>query len=374
MAKMYGCASDTLREEVIGVGYGGVNMSVIAGKHGDGRPFVNMFTDSVGGGGARSFGDGIDNCGNFIAPAYGIPNVERIESLIPMLYVYRREREETAGAGIYRGGVDIEYMLVPHETSHDMEAVLFSTGCAHMESKGVAGGLPGSVQRNIVLLGAGVKAAMARGEIPTSLQTAGAERVDVVDAKDVRWLTPDDAWMCLCTGGGGYGDPLGRDPEAVARDVRRGLSTRDEGARLYGVVLATDGTVDSGATAQARDEIHKERKEHGTAPNARVAGLAFDGPERFRVGETLAGRDGADGPVLGCRACGHAFGPASDDPRAHALVIEREIEDLSPVNAYRAESDVILQEFACPACATLFATDLQLRSDDPRMPEMHLKL
>ena len=55
-------------------------------------------------------------------------------------------------------------------------------------------------------------------------------------------------------------------------------------------------------------------------------------------------------------------------------MIEREIEDLSPVNSYRAESDVILREFACPNCATLFSTDLQLRSDDPRMPEMHLKL
>ena len=374
MAKMYGCATDTLREEVIGIGYGGVNMSVIAGKHDDGRPFVNMFTDSVGGGGARSFGDGIDTCGNFIAPAYGIPNVERIESLIPMLYVYRREREETAGAGLYRGGVGIEYMLVPHETSHDMEAVLFSTGCAHMESKGVAGGLPGSIQRNIVLHGAGVKAAMGRGEIPTSLETAGAERVDVVDAKDVRWLTPEDAWMCLCTGGGGYGDPLGRDSEAVARDVRRGLCTASEGETLYGVVLTSGGTVDSAATAQLRAAILAERHKRGTAPKADASGLSFDGPERFRVGGILAVRDGADGPVLGCRACNHPFGPAGEDPRAHALVIEREIEELSPVNSYRAESDVILREFACPNCATLFSTDLQLRSDDPRMPEMHLKL
>jgi len=374
MAKMYGCASDTLREEVIGIGYGGVNMSVIAGKHGDGRPFVNMFTDSVGGGGARSFGDGIDTCGNFIAPAYGIPNVERIESLIPMLYVYRREREETAGAGIYRGGVGIEYMLIPHETTHDMEAVLFSTGCAHMESKGVAGGLPGSIQRNIVLHGAGVKETMAQGSVPTSLADINPEKLDVVDAKDVRWLTPEDAWMCICTGGGGYGDPLGRDPAAVARDVRRGLSTRHEGENLYGVALTPDGQVDSAATAQARATILEDRHKRGTAPETEQSDLAFDGPERFRVGETLAVRDGPDGPVLGCRACNHAFGPAGEDPRARALIIEREIEDLSPVNAYRAESDVILREFACPSCATLFSTDLQLRSDDPRMPEMHLKL
>jgi N-methylhydantoinase B len=374
MAKMNGCGSDTLREEVIGIGYGGVNMSVIAGKHQDGRPFVNMFTDSVGGGGARSFGDGIDTCGNFIAPAYGIPNVERIESLIPMLYVYRREREETAGAGIHRGGVGIEYMMIPYETEHDMEAVLFSTGCAHMESKGVAGGLPGSIQRNIVLHGAGVKDALARGEIPTSLETAGAERIDIADAKDVRWLTPDDAWLCLCTGGGGYGDPLGRDPESVARDVRRGLCTTGEAIRLYGVTLTDDGAVDAAATEAARATAVESRRERGHATTTANAGLDFGGPERFRVGEILAVRESASGPVLGCRVCDHPFGPAAEDPRAHALVIEREIEELSPVNAYRAESDVVLREFACPNCASLFSADLQLRTDDPRMPEMHLKL
>ncbi len=373
MAKMYGCGDAGLREEVIGLGYGGVNMSVIAGAHGDGRPFVNMFTDSVGGGGARSFADGIDTCGNYIAPAYGIPNVERIESMIPMLYVYRREREETAGAGQYRGGVGLEYMLVPHNTDRDMEAVLFSTGCAHMETKGVAGGEPGSIQRNIVLHGAGVKAAMAEGRIPTSLEEAGAERVDVTEAKDVRWLTPGDAWMCLCTGGGGYGDPLRRDPGLVARDVRRGLCTTEEGARLYGVIVGEDGSPDTAATEARRNEMRTARLANGAMP-ANGSHPAFDGDERLRVGEILAVREGADGPVLGCRECGTGYGPATDDPRAYAVIVEREIEELTPVNEFRAESDVILREYACPGCGTLFATDLQLRDEDPRMPEMHLKL
>jgi N-methylhydantoinase B len=373
-AKMYGCGNDLLREEVIGLGYGGVNMSVIAGAHANGRPFVNMFTDSVGGGGARSFADGIDTCGNYIAPAYGIPNVERIESLIPMLYVYRREREDTAGAGQYRGGVGLEYMLVPHNTDRDMEAVLFSTGCAHMETKGVAGGLPGSVQRNIVLHGAGVKAALAEGRVPTSLEEAGAARVIVADAKDVRWLTPDDAWLCLCTGGGGYGDPLRRDPALVVRDVRRGLCTADEAARLYGVVLGSDGMPDSAATAARRTEMRTARLANGTKPANGGAAPAFDGAERFRVGEILAVREGAGGPVLGCRECGTGYGPASDDPRAHAVIVEREIEELTPVNEFRADSDVILREYACPGCGTLFASDLQLRDEDPRIPEMRLKL
>ncbi|MBO6782949.1 MAG: hydantoinase B/oxoprolinase family protein [Alphaproteobacteria bacterium] len=361
MARMYGCGTDALREEVIALGYGGVNMSVIAGRHGDDRPFVNLFTDSVGGGGARSFGDGIDTCGNFIAPAYGIPNVERIESLVPMLYVYRREREETAGAGQFRGGVGLEYMLVPHGTDAPMEAVLFSTGCAHMETKGVAGGLPGSIQRNVVLHDAGIRDAFAGGRVPTRLEGLEPGEIDIVEAKDVRTLTPDDAWLCLCTGGGGYGDPLRRDPELTARDVRQGLCTNEEARRLYGVVLDNFTRPDADATQACRDDIRAARRAGGTLPEGAHGKMPFDGRELFRVGEILAVREGSDGPVLGCRECGHAFGRASDDPRKHALLIEREIEQLSPVNTWRAESDVVLREYACPGCATVFSTDLQRR-------------
>ena len=146
MARLYGCSTH-LRDEIMALGYGGVCMAVWGGRRADGRPFVNLFTDSVGGGGARSFRDGIDTCGNMIAPAYGIPNVERIESLAPVLYVYRRERAETAGAGKYRGGVGLEYMVVPHGAPGPLEAVFFGTGASHMETKGVFGGLPGSIQR-----------------------------------------------------------------------------------------------------------------------------------------------------------------------------------------------------------------------------------
>jgi len=55
-------------------------------------------------------------------------------------------------------------------------------------------------------------------------------------------------------GGGGWGNPLLRDPAAVAADVRKGLVSR-EGARAdYGVVLNDNGEPDLAATEQARRE------------------------------------------------------------------------------------------------------------------------
>ena len=54
-------------------------------------------------------------------------------------------------------------------------------------------------------------------------------------------------------GGGGWGDPLRRDPEAVARDVRNELLSREAAERDYGVVLEPSGfSVDLGATDRLR--------------------------------------------------------------------------------------------------------------------------
>jgi len=375
MARMYGCGGEELRREVIGLCYGGVNMAVIAGRRADNSTFVNMFTDSVGGGGGRSFGDGIDTCGNFIAPAYGIPNIERTESLHPLMCVYRREREETAGAGTWRGGVGIEYMFVPYGTDKPMEAVYFSTGCSHMETKGVAGGMPGSIQRNVVARDIGLAKMFAEGRIPTRLDDLTVREIDVVAAKDVRWLEPGDAWICFCTGGGGYGDPLERDPVLVATDVRRGLCTADEARRLYGVVLAADGAADAAASATERQRQRQSRLDAGRPPaTATPDGLDFSGEELLKVGSNLAVRQSSNGPVLGCRRCGHAFGPAGDDPRQYAVIVEKPIAAISPVNAYANGTDVVLHQYCCTGCGSQFSTDLHRRDEDPLAPEMHLSL
>jgi N-methylhydantoinase B len=56
----------------------------------------------------------------------------------------------------------------------------------------------------------------------------------------------------MTPGGGGYGDPLARDPALVARDVRRGYFTAGEAKQHWGVVLGADGAPDLAATAALR--------------------------------------------------------------------------------------------------------------------------
>jgi N-methylhydantoinase B len=215
----------------------------------------------------------------------------------------------------------------------------------------------------------------AAGQIPNSLADLSPAEIDIVDAKDVRWLDPGDAWICFCTGGGGYGDPLGRDPDRVADDVRRNLCTADEARRLYGVVLDADGGANNDATEAARQHLRQARLEGGRPPAAQSpAGLDFSGQELLKVGNILSVRKTANGAVLGCRDCGHAFGPAGEDPRQFAVVVETPIGDLSPVNLFADGADVVLHQYCCAGCGTLFSTDLHRSGEDPLMPEMHLAL
>ncbi len=62
------------------------------------------------------------------------------------------------------------------------------------------------------------------------------------------------------SGGGGYGDPRERDPEAVAGDVRLGLVSIAAARDRYSVEIGPDGIVDIEATLEARREAVSDVK------------------------------------------------------------------------------------------------------------------
>jgi hypothetical protein len=71
-------------------------------------------------------------------------------------------------------------------------------------------------------------------------------------------VAPGDLLHFVTWGGGGWGDPLARDPELVGLEVLRGLLTA-EGARRYGVVCDEAGAVDTAATDALRTEYRAGR-------------------------------------------------------------------------------------------------------------------
>ena len=65
----------------------------------------------------------------------------------------------------------------------------------------------------------------------------------VLRSKGEQTIPAGDVLIWQSPGGAGHGDPRDRDPQAVARDVRQGLVSRDAAEALYGVVVDADGRI-----------------------------------------------------------------------------------------------------------------------------------
>ena len=63
-----------------------------------------------------------------------------------------------------------------------------------------------------------------------------------------------DVYVHRTAGGGGWGDPLARDPAAVASDVANGKVSVAAARQRYGVEVRESGEVDAAATAALRAE------------------------------------------------------------------------------------------------------------------------
>ena len=115
---------------------------------------------------------------------------------------------------------------------------------------GVLGGGPAAMTEVVFYLqsgGAGVRES-GRGAISPALEY----RPPHVSKDEGVVMRAGDRVVVRTPGGGGYGNPFERDPELVARDVRRGYFSVDQARQQYGVALGPDGCVDTAATARLR--------------------------------------------------------------------------------------------------------------------------
>ena len=95
----------------------------------------------------------------------------------------------------------------------------------------------------------------ARGRNGGGIGAPGIARLqsgEAVRSKGNQEIPTGDRLLLEIPGGGGFGLPFERDPEAVGRDVQMGLVSRESAARDYGVALQADGRVDEKGTRALR--------------------------------------------------------------------------------------------------------------------------
>jgi N-methylhydantoinase B len=200
-----------------------------------GRAYV-MYVISGGGYGGFAGGDGISNGCSTIGISKTTP-IEVMEQYYPVLFEEYSLNEGSGGAGEHRGGFGVNYeiRLRRGEARASMVMDHGRTG-----PQGALGGGDGGVNK-VTVVQAG------KAYVPPHLSKD--QDIQIAPGDRVRVSTP---------GGGGYGDPMQRDPALVARDVGRGYYTREQAAALYGVVLTGEGGVDAAATAARRRGVAAE--------------------------------------------------------------------------------------------------------------------
>ncbi|CAM9968861.1 unnamed protein product [Discosporangium mesarthrocarpum] len=164
-----------------------------------------------------------------------LDSVELDELRHPLYVAARGFLPDTEGAGRHCGARVGFAQYGPQDC--EMEVVYNSDGNIN-GPQGVRGGHGGTRSRQFVRSGSG-----------DDIEIPAFGRVT---------LKPGDLMMSFSCGGGGYGDPLERDPDQVARDVASGFVSAERAAAVYGVVLTADGTVDATATQASRAALAGE--------------------------------------------------------------------------------------------------------------------
>ncbi len=332
------------------------NTAVVAGldqRPAQPVPFLNLVMDSMSGGyGARPVADGIDTGGLFCIPMGKSPDVEITELLYPLLMLWRREEPDSGGPGRQRGGVSASVAMLPHGTALPAALVLSSAGMATAQNQGLAGGAPGNLSRNLVVRGSSVAQAFARGTLPDTLAACGGD-VEVTQCMTGDVLMPGDVLFLHCQGGGGYGDPLRREPERVARDVANGRVSGLAARTLYGVALEA-GRVDAEGTLRLRQSLLDARRAGATLPAAPAGGRIESARARPLDDNLVIGRTDDGREAVACRHCGQVL----EAPDAHLHVARRDgpPADAGPgVTAEPAlfvDTPVVFREYFCPNCWT----------------------
>ena len=193
------------------------------------RSYV-LYLISGGGYGGSEEGDGLSNGCSTIGISKTTP-IEVVEQRYPVLIEQYALHEGSGGAGAQRGGFGVNYTV---KIRRGEARASFVMDHGRYGPQGVLGGRDGGPN----------KVRIQRDGQPDYIppHLSKDQGIQVKEGDRVHVSTP---------GGGGFGDPLRREPQAVWQDLMRGYYTIGEAEELFGVVVA-DGKVDEAGTAKLR--------------------------------------------------------------------------------------------------------------------------
>ena len=335
-----------------------------------GERYGYILVDPIGGAiGAFAHADGINTGGQVRTPICQLPNVEHTEQSFPVLFLYRKELPDSGGAGRFRGGMSAESCFIPHNTEVIVQDTL-SSGNAAPTSPGLMGGYPSTTNRYAYVTDSDIAARFARGEMPEDIAEVEGTPVHLELRQQNLSQRACDVYAVRWCGGGGFGDPMERDWEAIQADLDNFAITDAAARDLYAAVLDEEsGRVDPDATARHRERLREERvRRFDRASTKRTGALLHE------VTPYLHAKRDDRGGFWACARCSTELGLIEDN---YKLGCNRENRHISTSNPLIGEprdfinEDVEFRQFSCPGCGILIENEVAVASD-PVLEDIHL--
>ncbi|MZR13698.1 hydantoinase B/oxoprolinase family protein [Maritimibacter sp. DP07] len=306
-----------------------------------GEPFgLHLMDPLAGGSGAFADKDGICAGGPINAPMPSIADVERNELVAPLFYLYRRMGHDTGGAGAMRGGRGVEIGLTLGGIS-EAEALIMTHGAEVPNTAGGFGSWPGATVTQAMVWGGVEAGARATGETESFGPKPGLMR-----------MTDRDLFCVTWQGGGGWGDPLDREPEAVRADIASGAVSPEATLTLFGV----GENEDAATTARRRSDMRAARI--GRAPSS----AEVSGRTRMSIGPNLRVVE-LDGAYHVVSAAGARL--STDHTRWREGAITVDLTGETGAQRIALHEDLRMTGYYCPLSGQCLAIDVHERDGLP---------
>lgn len=415
-----------MKEEVVGAS-GTMNYVVPYGVDDFGRyrGGISINICTALGYGARVGKDGIDSSTTMWCPRLFVGDIEGQETIIPYMQTEFNHRPNSAGVGKWRGGVSIEAISVIHRCSK-CSVIGLGEGSWAPTHQGLFGGYPGSssyidyyVDTDFYeKVKSGTPVPASHDELEKFFKGKWLKRGYGNNLAEITMKSGDMVMMTNHGGGPGLGDPIERDPEAVAKDIEDKVVTLPvaELEHVYCVSInPKTGKVDYGKTEDKRKKRREERLRQGIPgddylkelvekrrkrelPDVvlecidRIAAFSSAFREQMEAEENEIKKnhtplkevkvksvlfeltpyinvvkDHKDRKVAVCSVCGFAYCDAKENYKYYSLVYERDPADVQPGRLGYDKDWCIYREFYCPNCGT----QIEVEATPPGLPILH---
>jgi len=373
--------------------------------------------------GARFDRDGVNTGAAHWSVNSDCADAESWEQQLPLLYLCRNEVPDTGGFGKYRGGVGFDTVVM---ASKSPQFVLGSLGSGRHVTKtsGLWGAYPACCGRVEVVQNTDLFERIKEGKpIPHLMEELlddsfiTGDRYYLNPMAAPRPMKDGDIYSYRNVGGGGIGDPIERDPELVARDLRNGYTSLRTAEKVYCVAVdPLTFEVDYRKTEQMRKAKKKERLAQGKPAREYLKEMVkkredrdlpepvlqlFDDLIPYSQGfmaeldfeKKFSSKPSANGkqPVgqtkvflnvtpyiniiedeygekfSACRVCGHIYAKANENFKLYSLIYERDPKEIQPGRLGPDKDWMIYREFYCPGCGIQF----DVEATAPGTPILH---